>query len=262
MAEIPRHVEEWAQQHHRYRASGEFAAADDLRQRIEAAGYAVSDTPQGPLVTRPPRYATVEPAVVPDRRGEADGADASILVLLDCYGVERAEARLVEDAERCLASVLLHCQGRPFNVTVLDNGVGGAAGDWAADAARGPGIEAIHLGRPVGFSEARALQHRAATGRLLVWLDTGVELTGDVLTPLVEAFADPSVGAAGRWGAMVAAGGQTFRTVDPPGPGQAPRDVHAIDGRLLALRRRLVASGALGLDPAYRLPADADADVS
>ncbi len=263
MVEVPDRFLDWAAQLQRYRASGELAAAEALRDRIEAAGYVVADTPQGAVVVPASRYATVDPDDVPDRSGQPDGLEASVLLLLDAHGAAEPEpAWLAGDAARCLASVLRHCQGHPYEVAILDNGVGGAVGDWAADAARGPGIEAIHLAEPVGFAQARALQQRAATGRVLLWLDTGVELTADPLTSLLAAFDDPTVGAAGHWGANVRADLSGFEAADPPAAGEGPREAHVVWGYLLGLRRQLVAARSVQLDPAYRSFSNADADVS
>ncbi|MGH3665309.1 MAG: glycosyltransferase [Egibacteraceae bacterium] len=258
--ETPEHVLQWAQQRAEHRANRDFAAADALRDRIAGAGYQVSDTPDGPVVTRASRFVAVAAHQVPDHRDTDDAHDASVLLLLDAFGLDGEPEWLVADATRCLASVLAHSQGRDYEVVILDNGIGGAAGDWAADAARNPGVTALHLSEAVGFAEARALQHRVATGRILLWLDTSVELRGDVLGRLAEVFDDPGVGAAGRWGAVVGHSVQHFDGVEPPAVGV--RDVHAVWSYLLGLRRTPLRTGAVELDLGFRFYRNADADVS
>lgn len=258
--DVPRHVREWARQRQAYRDQRDFPAADVLRERIAEAGFDVVDAPDGPVLTRAQRYHAVVPEQVPDHTDLGDASDLSVLLLLDAFGLGGAPGWLVDDAARCLASVLRHCGNRAYEVVVLDNGVGGDAGDWAADAARNPGITAVHLREPVGFASARSLQHQVATGRVLLWLDTGVELTGDAATPLLEAFADPAVGAAGRWGADLGSSVHHFDAVEPPDAGV--RDVAAVWGYLLALRRDLVRSGRAEPDPAFAFYRNADADVS
>lgn len=260
MAGVPPHVVEWARQRQAYRDQRDFPAADALRERIAEAGYEVTDTPGAPVVTPAERYVPVAAELIADRRADDDAHELSVLLLLDAYGTDGDPDWLVDDASRCLASVLRHTQGRDYEVVVLDNGVGGAAGDWAADVARGPGITAVHLREPAGFARARALQHRIATGRVLLWLDTGVSLTGDLATPLLAAFDDPTVGAVGRWGADVGHSVWHFEAAEPPATGM--RDVAAVWGYLLALRRTLLRRGDVALDPGYAFYRNADADVS
>ncbi len=216
MTEVPRHVAEWAQRRASHRAAGDFAAADALREKINGAGFDVRDTSAGPVVTPARRFTPVDPAEVADLRDHPDTVDVSVLLLLDAFGLDGEPDWLVGDASRCLASVLAACQGRSYEVVVLDNGVGGNAGAWAADVARNPGSTVVHLAEAVGFAAARGLQHRLATGSVVLWLDCGVELTGDVVAPLCAAFADPTVGAVGRWGADVGTSVHEFAAVEPP----------------------------------------------
>jgi hypothetical protein len=63
----------------------------------------------------------------------------------------------------------------------------------------------------------------------VIVMDTSVEPTGDVVTPLVRALDDPGVGVAGGWG-IVSGDLRSFEDA-PPG------DVDAIEGYLLAFRR-------------------------
>jgi GT2 family glycosyltransferase len=260
MADIPDRVRKWVAAREQHRRHGDFSAADALRQRIAGAGYEVTDTPDGPVVAAARRWQPVAPGDVANRLDTEAEHDLSVLLLLDAYGLEAEPAWLVEDATRCLASVLEHLAPHRFEVCILDNGVGGAAGAWAADAARNPGISAVHLGEPVGFNTARAVQHRAATGRVLLWLDTGVTLNGDVAGRLLDVFGDPEVGLAGRWGADLSATVSEFTAVEPPATGLT--DVHAVWGYLLGLRRELLRSGAVALDQGFAFYRNADADLS
>ena len=78
----------------------------------------------------------------------------------------------------------------------------------------------------------RGDEHRAAPGdrrRSSILLDTSVEPTGDVVTPLVRALDDPTVAVAGGWG-IVSTDLRKFEDA-PAG------DVDAIEGYLLAFRR-------------------------
>ena len=53
MAELPPEVARLVEQREALRASGDFAAADALRERIRGAGYEVRDEPSGPPVVTP-----------------------------------------------------------------------------------------------------------------------------------------------------------------------------------------------------------------
>ncbi|MBA2528701.1 MAG: glycosyltransferase [Euzebyales bacterium] len=260
MTEIPDHVRRWAAQRAERRANREFEAADALRERIAGAGYDVTDTPGGPVVARARRYTTLLPDQVPDRRGEDDAHDASVLLLLDDPTGGEQPGWVVGDATRCLAGVLATSEGHDYEIIILDNGVGGAAGDWAADAARNPGVRAEHLTEPVGFAAARQLQHRMAVGRVVLWLDTGVEPTGDLLGALKTAFTDHAVGVAGRWGGNLGSSVSHFDPVEPPPQGMC--DVAAVWGYLLGLRRDLLRNGGVELDPGFRFYRNADADLA
>jgi GT2 family glycosyltransferase len=259
---VPAGVLEWAEEREALRRAGEFAAADAIRERIRLAGYTVQDTASGPVVQAAPEYLTSRPADVPDRTDAPDGPDLSVLLLLDAPPAGDQPPWVVEDAARCLAGVLRATAGHRAEVCILDNGVGGDAGTWAADAGGGVGIESVHLDEPVGFGEARALQHRMATGRLLVWLDTGVELARGAASALIDAFAASDVGAVGRWGGDLRGSVRRFEPADTPASGEPPRDVHAVWGYLLALRRDLIRTGAVCVDPAFAFYRHADADVS
>lgn len=257
---IPPEVRAWADERDRLRKARDFAAADALLDRIAEAGYKVADTSQGPVVTRLPRYRTVTPNQVADRGAQPDGPDVSVLLLLEQpAGADQEPPWIIEDATRCLASVLPATTDLALQIVVLDNGVGGDAAEWAADAAQADGIEAVHLDRPVGFGEARALQHRLATGRVLLWLDTGVELGEGALSQLLEVFEDPQVGAAGRWGADLGYSGHRFQDVEPT---TTPREVAVVWRYLLGLRRALIRTGAVTPDPGYRLYRNVDVDLS
>ena len=70
---------------------------------------------------------------------------------------------------------------------------------------------------------------RRASGPIVILLDTSVEPEGDVVTPLVDALRDPTVGVVGRWG-IVSTDLRKFEDA-PAG------DVDAIEGYVQAFRR-------------------------
>ena len=79
---------------------------------------------------------------------------------------------------------------------------------------------------------------RRATAPVAVLIDTSVEPTGDLVSPLVQALDDPSVAVAGGWGIT---SGDLRKFEDAPAG-----EVDAIEGYLLAFRRAdYVARGPL-----------------
>ena len=91
-----------------------------------------------------------------------------------------------------------------------------------------------------------------ALGRVLVWLDPHVEATGDLLSPLLAALAEPGAGLAGGWGVTTTTLLE-FQADDGP-------EVDAIEGYLLAVPRALAAR--VGVDPKDRYYRNADLDYS
>ena len=107
--------------------------------------------------------------------------------------------------------------------------------------------------RDLGFGVAHNQALAAATGRIVVLVDPSLELTGDLLTPLVAALDDPTVALAGPYG---------LTTADLCDYEEATAgDVAAIQGYCLAARRAdLVAAG--GVQERFDWYRNADIDVS
>ena len=136
---------------------------------------------------------------------------------------------------------------------------------WADDAARFLASLDRHAARhtvevvPVeqaaalGFGAAHNRALAQAGGRLVVLVDTSLELTGDLLGVLLAALEDPTVAVAGPFG--LATGDLCDYEERTEG------DVAAIQGYCLAARRdELVAAG--GVQEAFTWYRNADIDVS
>jgi hypothetical protein len=91
------------------------------------------------------------------------------------------------------------------------------------------GAELVWTSERLGHAAAINAGVRRATAPVVVLMDTSVEPTGDVVTPLARALDDPAVAVAGGWG-IVSGDLRTFEEA-PPG------DVDAVEGYLLAFRR-------------------------
>ncbi|WP_431303958.1 glycosyltransferase family 2 protein [Sediminicoccus sp. BL-A-41-H5] len=141
-------------------------------------------------------------------------------------------------------------------------------------------LRLILPGEARGFGPASNLGMRHAKGEVVVFLNADAFPQGtDWLDRLVEAVADPSVGAAGaqllypdgslQHGGMAlesGPGGWLFpehpgKGLRPPEPADGPRDVEALTGACLALRRE-VAQRFGGFDEDYVIGDFEDADLS
>ena len=90
-------------------------------------------------------------------------------------------------------------------------------------------IEIVWTSERLGHAAAVNAGMRRAHGAGRVLIDTSVEPTGDVVTPLVQALDDPSVAVVGGWGIT---SGDLRKFEDAPAG-----EVDAIEGYLLAFRR-------------------------
>jgi cysteinyl-tRNA synthetase len=92
-----------------------------------------------------------------------------------------------------------------------------------------PPIEIVWTSERLGHAAALNAGMRRATAPVAVLMDTSVEPTGDVVTPLVRALDDPSLAVVGGWGIT---SGDLRKFEDAPAG-----EVDAIESYLQAFRR-------------------------
>jgi hypothetical protein len=217
----------------RARSDRDWARADELRAEIEAAGWKVVDRGTRYRLARaaPPdlvegdaiRYGSA--ASVPSVLGEAPTAAFTVELLAD----DRPD-----DLARCLAGLRAHAPAGT-QVVVVANRPADAQAARLADGSPdlepigGLPVEVVRTSARLGHAAARNVGLRRARGAIVVFADASVEPTGDALTPVAEALADPGVAAAGGFGTVT---GDLRRFEDAAGP-----EVDAIDGCWLAFRR-------------------------
>jgi hypothetical protein len=212
------------------RAARDFAAADRLRDEIAAAGWVVTDSPDGPVLTpKPPYDVLADVRALPDRSAGADTHRATVSVVVDGWP---------DDVRTCLGALLAHTPDDVV-VQVADLGNADGAGDVVHELA-GPRVVAWHLagtaawrGGPVGWADVRRSLLRADTARLHVWCDLSTVLTGDALTPLLDAVDTADDVVASGWRGVNVDTGDEWRSFTDAGPG----DVDAVLGYLMVLRR-------------------------
>jgi len=156
------------------------------------------------------------------------------------------------DVERWLLSVFTHCKS-DFEALLVDNSGDVRMAGWLQTRAA-ERLRLVTLDPPLGFATAVNAGIEAAAGELVILFDPGVELTGDAISPLLEALADPTVVVAGPFGLRAKDTLKEFE--EDAGP-----DVDAIEGYCMAFRRS-DAQALGGFDPKYRFYRIADIEFS
>ena len=239
----PEVIEQAARERSAARAARDWEAADSLRAQIEAAGWRVIDSGTAFRLERanPPdvevggeiRYGRSD--AVPSRSEEPSTGLASVIVVASPV---RAET------ERALQALQATVPAGVDIVLVAD-GLSNAAvaGLAERDATDEAPTELVRTSQPLGHAAALSVGIRRARAPFVVVLDPSVVPQGDVVSPLVEALADPTVAVAGPFGLRSA----DLRHFEET----AESDAVAIQGSLMAFRRSdAVARGPL--DEAFR----------
>src|SRR5258706_12779116 len=115
-------------------------------------------------------------------------------------------------------------------------------------------VRSVGLDRPLGFAAAVNAGIDAAAGEVVILFDSGVDLTGDAVSPLVEALADPSVVVAGPYGLRGQGTPKEFAARQGP-------EGDAIEGYCMAFRPS-DAQALEGFDPSFRFYRIADIEFS
>jgi GT2 family glycosyltransferase len=105
----------------------------------------------------------------------------------------------------------------------------------------------------MGEGTARNIGLKQSLGRFILVLDTNVELTGDIFTPLAQTLADTTIGITGLHGLHT----DDLRHFEET----EAREVEAIDVRCMAFRRALLKKAGL-FDEGYRFPHFMDIDFN
>ena len=207
------------------RAARDWAEADRLRGEIEAAGWKIVD--RGTDFALEPAHApTIEEAgivrygtsaAVPSRLTEPTVGVATVVLVATDWP---------DDLARALAGL---DRFAPDGVSVVVVADAASPGQDAALPAEGGAVEVVRTSDRLGTGAAWNAGIRRAAGPVVVILDTSVEPTGDLVTPLVRALDDETVAVAGGFGVRSA----DLRRFEEAGPG----DVTAIEGYAIAFRR-------------------------
>jgi hypothetical protein len=232
------------------RRKGQYDRADALKRQIEEAGYAIKDNPHGAHLIILPSievdgniYRTARQ--LPSLLDEADSCLFSVNILAhDNF----------EQTQRCVQSVLRFAGSSDIEILLVDNASRDELSIWAA--ALQHADERVHIlrvSRTMGEAEARNIGLKQSHGRYILLLDSSIELTGDVFTPLAETLANEQIGITGLHGLQT----DNLRHFE-----ESKRlNVEVIDKLCMAFRRKLLKKAGL-FDEGYRYPFYMDIDFS
>ena len=222
------------------RAARDWAIADRLREDIEAAGWRVVDTGTDFSLERahPPdlelggivRYG--RSSAVPSRLDEPATGLATVILVA---------GEDVDDLARATRSILDHAPKEVGLVIVADD-----AGSPMTEHLNGlpDDIEVVRTSERLGTGAAWNIGLRRATAEVVAFIDPGIELKGDAITPLARALDDPAVAIAGPFG-LHSGDLRRFDETTVAGPAAA------IEGYLMAFRRA-DAAARMPIDEAFR----------
>ncbi|MFL5699413.1 MAG: glycosyltransferase [Ktedonobacteraceae bacterium] len=232
------------------RRRGQYARADALKRQIEEAGYAIKDNPHGAhLIILPSievdgtfyRTARQMPSLV----DEADTCLFSVNILAhDSF----------EQTQRCVNSVLRFAGNSDIEIVLVDNASQDELNIWAAALQHSDArVHVLRVSRTMGEAEARNIGLKQSRGRYILLLDSSIELTGDVFTPLTKTLADEHVGITGFHGLHTA----DLRHFEE----SQQLDVEVVDKLCMAFRRVLLKRVGF-FDEGYRFPNYMDVDFN
>lgn len=201
------------------RAEKDWARSDALRDAIAAEGWLVRDTADGFELTELPPYSVARDAAALAAMPAITGHDVAIGIIVDGWG---------EDLRTCVDALVRHTDA---GIVLLDNAsdAGGVVHELAL--AHPVRVHELHVERPLGWSAATLALLHAHDARVHVSMDPSSVVSGDAITPLVDAIVADVVGA-GWQGADVDLA-DAWRSVVPAGPGE----VDVLLGYLMAVDR-------------------------
>jgi cysteinyl-tRNA synthetase len=251
-AAVPADITRLLRERHSARLAREYAEADQIREQILNLGYRLRDLNHRSSIAVP----------VPEWEQEDSGISSSedVESLLEDqpdleWTVSVVARRGCEELDRCIASVKRWLGERPSELIVVNNGFEESCNVFVDDLTRDDErLKVFRADHFLGSAAARNVSLRQARGRYVVFVDTSVELTGDIFDSVERILADSTVGVAGKWGVVT----DDLRTFEES---PAPGEVHAVEGYLMAFRRDVLREVGF-LDEKFRFYRHLDLDFS
>jgi len=232
------------------RKRGRYDQADALKRQIEEAGYAIKDNPRG-------AHLIILPSIEVD--GKVYRMTRQLPSLLDeadtyTFSVNILARDSFEQTRRCLESVLRFADKSEIEILLVDNASQDELVLWTETIQRSmQNLHILRASRTMGEAEARNIGLKRSRGRYILLLDSSVELTGDVFTPLAKTLADSRVGITGLHGLCT----DDLRHFEE----SQRAEVEVVSGLCMAFRRKLLKKVGF-FDERYRFPRYMDVDFS
>lgn len=248
---LPAEIEAFLAERRELRAAGKYGVADDLRRHALAAGYDFRDTSSGTVAAQIPQWKRSDSIIAGSNDVESKIHEPEELPFTVCIVARQG----CEELSRCLASVQRWLPADRGEIIVVDNGFEDACSHGIDElVSSNPTVRVFHADHYLGWAAGGNVGLRQAGGRIIVFLDTSIELAGDVFGGIETLLSNETIGVAGRWGVVT----NDLRSFDEAlGSG----DVDAIEGYLMAFRREVLREVGLQ-DEKYRFYRHLDLDFS
>lgn len=232
------------------RRKGHYERADILKQKIEDAGFAIKDNPHGAHLVILPGV-EVDGTLYRVARQLPSFLDAADLCT---FSVQIMAQNSVEATRRCAESVLRFAGEHSLELILVDNASQDDLDAWAEALRQGDArVHVLRTTRKMGIAEARNIGLSQSHGRYILLLNTNLEVTGDIFTPLAQTLSNTDIGLTGLRGLRT----DDLRHFEES---QEP-EVEAVDSTCMAFRRTLLQKAGL-FDDRYRVPNYMDIDFS
>ncbi len=237
-----------------YRARSSYERSDRIRVDLGEQGYQVRDTRHGPMTRPKTSFELVE------ERWPSVSSPREVTSYVDSpstkgFSVVITASGYLDDVKRCVNSLLRHSLDSDAEFVVVDNGSTDGTAEWLEGMQnRHESVRVLHCDHQLGEAQAKNIGLALSRGRIIVLLDTSIEVTGDFLPRINESLQDASVGVTGPWG-IISENLRHFHEEVTEG------DADAMQGYCFAFRRELLAKTGL-LRECFRFYRNLDLDFS
>ena len=237
-----------------YRARSSYERSDRIRAHLGEQGYQVRDTRNGPIARPKTSFELVEerwpsvssPREAPSYLDSPSTRDFSVVITASDY---------LDDVKRCVNSILEWSTDSDAEVVVVDNGSTDGAAEWLEEMQnRHESVRVLHCDHQLGEAQAKNIGLALSRGKIIVMMDTSIEVTGDFLPRIAHTLRNDRIGVTGPWG-IVSENLQHFHEEVMEG------DADAMQGYCFAFRRELLSETGL-LRECFRFYRNLDLDFS
>jgi len=182
------------------REKKDFAKADKIREEIAQEGYEVFDTKEGPklkkIVKQDIKKTISSSSDVKNFLDRPDEFEYSIQILAD-------NSR--EETKRLFYSLVKQLPKEKTEIIFVDNGSIDGATRWLEQEKEkleldNLKIKILRIDRNIGEAAARNVGLKQSLGKIILMIDSSVELKGDVFTPVADELKNRKIGLIGKWG--------------------------------------------------------------